>query len=115
MRHGVVAAVKGFLVRLLFAVIGKRLAGDLPPGEPASIGERGEKDCVHRAFALKDVERLLGAFIHERYRADLEADHLGGRRIFRGAAWLWKKSRRDQRGGGQARAPVEKLSARETI
>ena len=77
MRRGEVAAVKIEIV-LLLAVIGQRLAGNLSSGNAAAVGEYREKQRVHAAAFLKDVENFLGAFIDKRNCADLDADHFGG-------------------------------------
>src|SRR4051812_35556075 len=87
MRRREVAAAKCRRVVLLLAVIGKRLAGKLPTADPATIGERREEECVHRSEPLEVVEHGIRAFVNERHRADLHADHwwLGGRYSRRGS------------------------------
>src|SRR5262245_50713750 len=110
MRRGVVAAVKSFLVGLLFAVIGKRLAGNLPSAESASVGERGEENRVERAALLKNVEHLIDTFIDERNSADLDADHfLWGR--FLGCIYRRRKRGRNSQGCGSASAVLEEFAA----
>ena len=68
-------------------MIGKRLAGDLPAGDPAAVGERGEVDRVDLPALLEDVEHLIDPFIDKRDGADLNADRLarlGGRLVREG-------------------------------
>ena len=72
-----IPAVKIEVVFLL-AVIGQRLAGNLPAGDAAAVREDGEEKRVDRASLLQSVEDLLGAFIDERNGADLNADHFFG-------------------------------------
>ena len=72
---GVVAAVEGFLIGLLLAVIRKRLSGNLSSAQPAAVGERRQKNSVHRSAFLKDIEHWFDSFIDKRNGADLDADH----------------------------------------
>ncbi len=62
MRNSEVAAVKIEVVFLL-AVIGQRLAGNLPSGDAAAVGEYGKKQGIHAGTFLKHIEDFLGAFI----------------------------------------------------
>ena len=78
MWRGVIAAVKNLLVRLLLAVIGKWLAGDLPSAQTTPVGEGGQKNRVDRPALLKQVEHLFNSLIDKRNGADLNADDLFG-------------------------------------
>ena len=77
MRRGEVSAVKIEIVFLL-AVIGQRLARNLPSGDTATVGEYRKKQRIHAGAFLKHIEDFLGAFIHKRNCSDLDADHFGG-------------------------------------
>ena len=90
-------------VVFLFAVIGQRLAGNLPPGDAPAVGEDREKKRVHARPLLKNVEYFLGAFVNERNCADLNADHF---RTHRGARGLGGGERNTCPHGG-----LEKVSA----
>ena len=63
MWYGVIAAVKKRLVCLLLAVIGKRLAGDLPSAQTTAIGESGQKNRVDFPALPKQVEHLFNSLI----------------------------------------------------
>ena len=106
MRCRVVAAVERVLVVLLLAVVGQRLAGDLPSGDAATVGERGEIDRVDLPALLQDVEHLLDAFIDERHGADLNPDRLAG---FAGSSRLTGQSTRNRRNRRQPGRPLEVL------
>jgi hypothetical protein len=87
-RCRVVTAVKGFLVRFLFSVVGKRLTRNLSATQPATIGERGEINRVHRGFLLKEVEHRFDAFVHKRHCAHLNAVGYRRRRLGSGKGGL---------------------------
>src|SRR2546427_817734 len=74
-----VAATKVVVVFLL-AVIGERLATQLPAADAATVGKRGEEECVDPGHLLEAVQHLVGAFVHERHGSYLNPDHrrLGG-------------------------------------
>jgi hypothetical protein len=74
--------VKGLLIGRLRAVIWKRLAGDLPPGQPPSVSEGGQVYRVHGPALVQEVEHAVGAFVHERHGAHLDADGLAFGRWF---------------------------------
>ena len=97
---GVVAAVEGFLIGLLLAVIRKRLSGNLSPAQPAAVGERRHKNRVHRALLLKYIQHRLDSFIDKRNGADLDADH--STRGFVGLRPGREESRPDNGGRGDA-------------
>ena len=73
-RRREVAAVKVVVVFLL-AVIGQRAPSRLASADAAPVRERGEEDRVHLAEPLEVVEDGVHAFIDERHRAGLDADH----------------------------------------
>ena len=77
MRGGEVPAVEIEIV-LLLAVIGQRLARNLPSRNPATVGEYSKKQGIHAAAFLKHIQNFLGAFIHKRNCSHLDADHFGG-------------------------------------
>src|SRR2546428_9511819 len=74
-----VAATKVVVVFLL-AVIGERLATQLPAADAATVGKRGEEECVDPGHLLEAVQHLVGALVDERYGSYLNPDHrrLGG-------------------------------------
>ena len=72
------------LIRLLHAVVGKRMAGDLPSGEPAPIGKRGQVKCVDHPPILEKVQDFVRAFIHKGDGADLDAIRRATARPLRG-------------------------------
>ena len=74
MRRRELAAVEVVVV-LLLAVVGQRAAARLPSADAAAVGERREEDRVDRRETLEVVEHALGAFVDERHRAGLDADH----------------------------------------
>ena len=76
MRRGEIPAMIVEVVFLL-AVIGEWVSRNLPSGDTAAVGEDCKKQGVHAGAFLKDIQHLLGAFIEERNRSDLDADHLG--------------------------------------
>jgi len=111
MRRGVVAAVERLLIGLLLSVIGKRLTGHLASPQPASIGEGRQKNRVHRAAFLEQVEHLLGALVHEGNRAHLDAYSLLPRRLFRRGALCRQRQWRQGGQGSGPRTGANKLSA----
>ena len=64
-RRGVIAAVKGFRVRLRLAVIGKRMARNLPSAQAAAVREGRQKNRVHRPALLEDVEHLFCSLVNK--------------------------------------------------
>jgi hypothetical protein len=76
-RRGEVAAVKLEIV-LLLAVIGQRLAGNLPSRDAAAVCENRQEESIDGCPLLEDVEHLFRAFINERNSTHLDADHLRG-------------------------------------
>ena len=76
MRRREVAAVVVVVV-FLPAVIGQRVAARLTARDAASVRERREEQRVDRRHLAEAVEHFLGAFVDERHRADLDADHRG--------------------------------------
>src|ERR1019366_6282695 len=110
-RHGVVAAVKHLLVRLLLAVIRERLSGHLTPAQAAAVSKRRQKNCVDRALLLKEVKHGVHAFVRERHGAGLDADHFGRRGLFRGAGQGRKQRRDGGGGGGDAGGGLDEFSA----
>ena len=79
-RRGVIAAVEEFHVRFLRPMVGKGMAWNLPPSQASTVGEGRQKEGVCAGALLEDVERLAGAFVHERDGANLDADRLAWRR-----------------------------------
>src|SRR2546428_6945666 len=73
------AATKVVVVFLL-AVIGERLATQLPAADAATVGKRGEEECVDPGHLLEAVQHLVGALVDERYGSYLNPDNrrLGG-------------------------------------
>src|SRR5256885_16024071 len=69
-----VAAPKVVVVFLL-AVIGERLATQLPAADAATVGKRGEEECVDPGHLLEAVQHLVGALVDERYGSYLNPDH----------------------------------------
>src|SRR5437867_7576255 len=117
MRRRVVAAVEKLLVRFLLSVIREWLSGNLPPRQPATVGEGGQKDRVDRATLLKDVQRLRHPFVEERHGAHLDANCF---------SWHWlgslstliEQHRTESNRGGSAGGGMKKLSpahARRTV
>ena len=76
MRRGKVAAVE--FVVFLFPMVWKRPAFDLPSAGTPVISKGGQKQSVHLALLLKNIQYLVHALIHERYGADLNSNHLLG-------------------------------------
>src|SRR3989442_8194081 len=68
-------ATAKIVVVFLLAVIGERLATQLPAGDAATVGERGEEERVDRGHLLESVQHLVGAFVHERHGSHLNPDH----------------------------------------
>ena len=62
------------VVVLLLAVIGQRATARLPPADAAAVGEGREEQRIDAADLRERVEHLVGAFVDERDRADLDAD-----------------------------------------
>src|SRR3954451_7083511 len=99
MDRRVAAAVECGSVVLLTSVIGQRLARNLPASDTATVRECGDEERVHATLVLQDVEDRFYAFVHKRYGADLDADHLfriGGR-----SGQSRSSDSRDRRGGFQ--------------
>src|SRR5207244_902625 len=65
MRCRIVSAAESLLVRLLFAVVRKWEARNLPSSKAASVGERGQENRIHGGPFLQNVECLLGALVYE--------------------------------------------------
>src|SRR3989442_12039098 len=61
-----IAATK-VVVGFLLAVIGERLATQLPAADAATVGKRGEEECVDPGPLLEAVPHLVGALVDERY------------------------------------------------
>ena len=80
---GVVAPMEEVLVRLLHAVVGEGLPGNLPPGQPAPVRKRRQVNRIDGPSILQEVEHVLGSLIHEGYGADLDTDGLAARCRFR--------------------------------
>ncbi len=75
MRRGEIAAVKIQIV-FLFSVIRQRAVRHLPAPDAAAVSECGQKDRVRGTAFLKNVQHLLGAFIHEGHGAGLDTNHV---------------------------------------
>ena len=73
MRRREVAAVIVVVVFLL-AVIGQRRAARLAPADAAAVGEGRQEQRIDAAELRERVEHLVGAFVEEGDRADLDAD-----------------------------------------
>ena len=101
-RRREVAAVIGVVV-FLHPVIGKRTAARLPAANPAPVGERRQKQRVDGGEIAEGVQHLVGAFVQERDRTDLNADH---RRV----GGLAVRRRQDQTAGCQQRALEKRAS-----
>jgi hypothetical protein len=76
MRRGEISTVKIEVV-LLLAVIGKRLAGNLPSSNTSTVGEYRKKKRIHAGSFLEHIKNFLGTFIGKRNCSDLDADHFG--------------------------------------
>ena len=113
-RRRVIAAVESLLDGLLLAVVGKRMARNLPPAQPAAVGERRQENRVHRGAFLKDIEHRLVALVHKRDGADLDADHFRGG--LGGAHGGAEQRRPDDRGrGGTRGCAVQELAAGKSV
>jgi len=80
---GVAAALERVRVVLLLPVVRQRLPRNLPPRNPAAIGERRHEERVHRRL-LENVEHRDNALVDKRNGPHLDADHLinsGRRRV----------------------------------
>ena len=112
MRRREVAAVIVVVV-LLLAVIGQRAAARLPPADAAAVGEGREEQRIDGADLRERVEHLVGAFVEERDRADLDADGL--RRHLR-REWLRPskggETRRCRRRAAQKLSPIHRRALR---
>ena len=84
-RGGVIAAVKGLLVGFRRAVVGECMAGYLPPGQSAPVGECGQVDRVNRSTLLEQVEHLFRPLVHKRNGPHLDPDRLSGQCLLRSA------------------------------
>src|SRR5437867_4387040 len=75
MRCGVVAPVKGFLVGLLAAVVGERLARDLSSRKAATVSESGQENRIYRAALLqsKPLFKRRYATLAARIRFNLDS------------------------------------------
>ena len=82
MRRRELAAMEVVVV-LLLAVVGQGAAARLASTDAAAVRERREEKRVDGGKALQVVEHALGAFVDERDRAGLNADHrwLGARQL----------------------------------
>ena len=109
MRRGVIAAAERRRVVLLPPVIRQRLVRQLASRNAAPVGERGNEQGVDRRHLLQRVEHLVGPFVDERHRADLDPDHrrVGPLPLAR-AGW---RQAREQRSASQHRGAFKELTA----
>ena len=76
-RRGEITTVEVEVVFLL-AMIGKRLARNLPPSDAATVSENSEEQRIHTSALLQIVQDLFGTFVDERNGSHLNADHCFG-------------------------------------
>src|SRR2546421_1415836 len=109
----IVAASERSFIGLLLAMVRKRLAGNLPSTQAASVGKGGQENSINRAALLQDVNDLLGALVHERNGADLDSERLPfGRNLRCGRSGQEQIACRCQTGNCPCSA-FEKISSRQ--
>src|SRR5215510_487348 len=74
MRSGEVSSAEIVIV-LLLTVVREWIASRLASTDSASISESGEEERINRGHFLQSVEYLVRAFIDERHRSNLNANH----------------------------------------
>ena len=77
LRRGEITTVEVEVVFLL-AMIGKRLARNLPPSDAATVSENSEEQRIHTSTLLQIVQDLFGTFVNEGNSSQLNADHCLG-------------------------------------
>ena len=79
---GVISTMKIQIV-FLFPVVGQGLIGNLTAGDAASVSKSGKENGVGGATLLENIQHLLGPFIDERNRSDLDPNHFLRNRLLR--------------------------------